>query len=588
MPKQTGVRMTFFDNPRAKAAVEFGGLGAILAVNFLVLNFLAFRFFNFFDFSSFLDASWRVSRGQLPYVDFIYNTGPLHLYLNAFFIKLLGFSKTAILAHLVILSSAVVLITFRMTRSRIPVWASLLVSAFSAVCFYWNFPHPWYDHSSYFWGIPAIAVLVMRMPFQNAKAAFWCAFFAGVMGVFSWATKTNTGAGYLVFFLIVLLLNRQQRWAGLGGYAAGAGAAALVILGLIRAPNLYFDQTVAVYGNINKDRLIRFYLLPVYFRNLYWLVLLIALYPLFFGAGMARLAGRLRAAREAMALSLKALAERAGVTENWIADFEKGKTPQADVGVLARMAEALGCKLDVDFRHPIQKYAHLAVLLAGTIFAALFALHTSSLREAGMMPLYGIIMGIGFIMLYASKADCYLPSQVLLHRLAIAALAVLTVGLLVWEVKLSMGLAFGKDSRVGYGEYSIQAEPFRGWHTVKEQGEALDGLVEFVRRHVGPEDSLLILGDMQVLNGLTGRDGYKGIPFIFDVGVMPAPGPQVENVSRTIQGHLPDWIVTRRQKGPYPINALIPYLGLSDMIMNSYQLVQTWSDYGMFKKKGTA
>ena len=86
-------------NTKDKLGLFF--LFLILTGNAFFLRHNAFRGFNFFDMGSFLDASWRVFKGQTPYVDFIYTTGPLHIYMNAFFFTLFGFGKKAILAHLI-------------------------------------------------------------------------------------------------------------------------------------------------------------------------------------------------------------------------------------------------------------------------------------------------------------------------------------------------------------------------------------------------------------------------------------------------------------------------------------------------------
>jgi len=77
---------------------EFLTLAIILILNAFFLKFNAFRGLNFFDISAFTDASWRVYSGQKPYVDFMFVSGPVHLYLNAFFFFLFGIGKNAFLA----------------------------------------------------------------------------------------------------------------------------------------------------------------------------------------------------------------------------------------------------------------------------------------------------------------------------------------------------------------------------------------------------------------------------------------------------------------------------------------------------------
>src|SRR5260370_27407441 len=69
----------------------------------------ALSIFNFFDMSAFMDAGYRVYIGQKIYTDFEFNAGPGHPYLHALFYALLGFNKTAILAHVSCLNTAVML-----------------------------------------------------------------------------------------------------------------------------------------------------------------------------------------------------------------------------------------------------------------------------------------------------------------------------------------------------------------------------------------------------------------------------------------------------------------------------------------------
>ncbi len=78
------------NNYKIKIPWEILILLLILVSNALFLHYNTFRCFNFFDMGGFLDASWRVFRGQKPYVDFIYTTGLVRLYMNAFSFSFLG------------------------------------------------------------------------------------------------------------------------------------------------------------------------------------------------------------------------------------------------------------------------------------------------------------------------------------------------------------------------------------------------------------------------------------------------------------------------------------------------------------------
>ena len=133
----------------------------LLILNSFFLRFNAFRGFNFFDMGAFLDASWRVYIGQRPYLDFMYISGPVHLYLNAFFFTLFGFGKLAVLAHLVTVHSIVIVITYLIAKKYTPSSIALLSALLSTTCFYWPASHPWHDQSAHFWGLLAIAAIVL-------------------------------------------------------------------------------------------------------------------------------------------------------------------------------------------------------------------------------------------------------------------------------------------------------------------------------------------------------------------------------------------------------------------------------------------
>ena len=114
----------------------FASLFIIIIGNALFLSWNAFRCFNFHDMGSFLDASWRVSNGQRPYLDFIYHAGPVHLYLNAFFFKIFSFGKTALLAHLITVQSIVISAVFLALWRNVSFPITVLVTLLTGPAFY--------------------------------------------------------------------------------------------------------------------------------------------------------------------------------------------------------------------------------------------------------------------------------------------------------------------------------------------------------------------------------------------------------------------------------------------------------------------
>ena len=117
-------------------------LPLVLVLNMLILSRVAFLDFSDLDWGGFLDASWRVFIGQKVYHDFFYHSGPVHLYMNAFFFQLFSFGKNAILAHLVTVNSLMILATFFATYRRVPVFFTILTTVHTLTSYYWIYPHP--------------------------------------------------------------------------------------------------------------------------------------------------------------------------------------------------------------------------------------------------------------------------------------------------------------------------------------------------------------------------------------------------------------------------------------------------------------
>ncbi len=214
----------------------------ILGINGAFLEFNAFRTFILADWGAMIDTAWRIVNGQKPYIDFLWTTGPVHLYLNAFFFKLLGFGKTAVLTHLILVSSAVIALTFFMVRRHAPLAVSSLASALTMTSFYWPISHPWYSATAHLWGIGAVVLFVLK---ASASPAFAASLLLGILASLSFFTKTNIGSAYLLVFFILLSLS-PNRPRALGGYLLGILLTALG-LSLFFSPALYLDQAITGY-----------------------------------------------------------------------------------------------------------------------------------------------------------------------------------------------------------------------------------------------------------------------------------------------------------------------------------------------------
>ena len=120
----------------------------------------------------------------------------------------------------------------------------------------------------------------------------------------------------------------------------------------------------------------------------------------------------------------------------------------------------------------------------------------------------------------------------------------------------------------------------------KETGEALDAAVIWINKNIPKNESLLVLTDLQVLYPLTGRDSYRGVPFIFAAGELPGLGKQLEQVRNHILTYPPDWIITHRiPLASHKVRAIVSYLGLKEFILNSYVHAQIYNQYVILRRK---
>jgi hypothetical protein len=222
-------------------------LAAILASVTAVVGHQALSLYNFFDMSSFMDAGWRVARGQRPYVDFQYLAGPVHLYLHALTYLVFGFSKTAILAHVSIANAIVMIGVFLVARRRLelPLLESALVTLLAGASFYGTVAHPFYDHSSALFLILA-CFLCESCPPATSRSAGLLGACCGVLAATSVMAKTNVGLGGTVTLAAVMAVGRHPR-AALAGYAAGvlAGLAAFTLT--LASPADFLHDTTSAF-----------------------------------------------------------------------------------------------------------------------------------------------------------------------------------------------------------------------------------------------------------------------------------------------------------------------------------------------------
>lgn len=171
------------------------------------------RIFDFWDMSIFMDGGYRVLNGQIPYVDFFYFAGPVHLYMHALFFKIFGFGKTAIQWHLCVVNGLVCIAAYFTVRHRLPVSLSFFVLLVVLITFYWPNSHPWYDQNAIFWFILTLPFFELTRNSKDSRTStmlgVWCAFCMAL----SFLTKANVGffASVLIFCALLLTLDWKRK-----------------------------------------------------------------------------------------------------------------------------------------------------------------------------------------------------------------------------------------------------------------------------------------------------------------------------------------------------------------------------------------
>lgn len=187
---------------------------AIIALDSLWLRRSMMFQYDFFDMSAFMDAGYRVMRGQEIYTDFYYVAGPMHLWMHAFFYKIFGFTKAAVLAHLLSVNTIALLSVYAIARKRLGARPALAVLALTACSFYTTIAHPWYDQNAAMWFLIAFAI---REFSRSPGAAFFAGFFAGI----SILTKTNVGLAGSLVILAMMFRTPKAVFYCLGGLCIG-------------------------------------------------------------------------------------------------------------------------------------------------------------------------------------------------------------------------------------------------------------------------------------------------------------------------------------------------------------------------------
>lgn len=215
---------------------------------YLVHN--AMQRFDFYDMSSFLDAGYRVWIGQEPYVDFYYNAGPVHLYMHAASFALFGYTKEAILAHLLVVHIVVLGCAYVLARRHLNTATSAVLTALVSLSFFGPVAHPWYDQnaSAFF----VLALLLFELT-ARAKSILWAVLGAAFSGSFialSFMTKANIGlsAGCVIGVAYISAGISTRRYAPFLAYLVGGMLSFSGLLFSLQSPTEFLYQAFFGYN----------------------------------------------------------------------------------------------------------------------------------------------------------------------------------------------------------------------------------------------------------------------------------------------------------------------------------------------------
>lgn len=234
--------------------------------------------------------------------------------------------------------------------------------------------------------------------------------------------------------------------------------------------------------------------------------------------------------------------------------------------------------------NPALRHWNLILLFLGVWGVGVVSTFTSGAIYQADNQLMGVYLGSAFLLLGSHKS-------ILLKTIRMA-LAICTICLFLVYAKYGLELkgwsrpyfSLFLNAKVDpTGNYSLKSKPLTGWRMEKIQGMATDDLAAYIRKNVPESDSLLILTDMQILNALTGRPGYKGVTLAFADNDWPTPGAMQRQVHDTIVQNPPVWIVTHTGRVAFGTKTL-EYLDLKEWLKQNYALAYRSGNYVLLRQ----
>lgn len=227
-------------------------------------------------------------------------------------------------------------------------------------------------------------------------------------------------------------------------------------------------------------------------------------------------------------------------------------------------------------------------LFLGLGVVGLFTLNTGSRREWDHLPVMGMYLGMAYVLLFMTKER--LKNRFHYFLFWACLLTVTWVNGIQIKRCFEGGLRhYELTSRLyPHGRYQLKTKPLEGWQFIHPEGAAIDYLADYIKKNVPPSDSLLILSNLQILNALTGREGYPEVPYIWEPEGFPLQGtPVIEKAREHILKNPPDWIVFTLG-GPWyeslQLHNLLKYMDLLEL-EEQYKIAGGLENHGILKKR---
>ena len=553
-------------------------LAALTAVTVALLRWDALRRLDFFDVSAFLDAGYRVSSGQVPYRDFLYCAGPVHLYMHAIFLKLFGFTKTAVQAHLCTISCIMVFLTYVTARRELNRLVSTLLAVVTVLCFYGPIGHPWYDQNAWFWMFLAVFTVLLMKPLRSVNHARLTGLLAGCFVALSFFCKSNVGAFGGLALVGPMLLSGYPVVMSTSALAGFLCSAAAVLLPVTTLHDYYYQNWICLSPG---GRLLNYQgLRSVFYLSMHPLFMPLACVPMLVG-------GRDYARRNMQTFVLLVGVSLAACLSAWTGSMVTSSNMSAvalEVLLLALLtADLVRSDATGDAPTPRLRFGVMpAVALAGFIGYRLVGGNTPCL------------IGLCLILICLLAAD--LPRMNGLWRIQLKPLLQAGAGqsLLVVLIGFMIGHAARQtvDQQVWHwrksnamSDYALQTRGLEGWHCCARHGQGFDKMVAFIKSNIPEKDSLFVYPDMTLIYGATGRPSYRYAPFFFGVG-YPADALSVALFRDRFRQAPPDWIVEHTDPELSNPAEVMKWLELYDYIAGNYVMDRQWDDFRLLKRKG--